>query len=439
MKGSSKVDPGQIIDRFTSVLGNVRAVADNDLAAKLTGQNDAVVVLTPENEDELCAAMRIASEEQWTIAPIGGRTQLGVGNVPRRIDVALELTKLNKVTDYSPEDMVVSVQAGTPISELQEILGQAGQMLPVDPVCKDGATIGGIVATGASGPMRAHYGTFRDLAIGLRTIYPDGRLIKTGGKVVKNVAGYDMTKLFVASLGTLACLSEITFKVRPLPLYRSLAVVSGNEEACQQFALSVARSNLIPSKMEALSGSFRGLPNPQDGWSVAVDCDENQASGSYQLATLKGFASELGLSFASFEAKEVEQFWIDYRNTLVDADFVIRFTAQPKTLILAAEQLKKALQPYQSAPCFSLSVTAGIARLFFDGADAQTAEAIVNDCRRIGSELGGKVIIESGSVALRQKVNSFNVPRSDFPLQKGIKDTIDPLSILNPGRLFGGI
>ncbi len=437
MEGLTGVDSDRIIDRLTKSLGSGFATTDESLAAKLTGQRD-VVVVTPENEEQLSALMRIASEEAWVVAPIGAGTQLGIGNIPNHVDVVFQLTKLNKVLDYSPADMVVSVQAGTPLVNLQKTLNEAGQMLPVDPVLSDTATIGGLVATGVSGPMRAYYGTLRDFTIGLRTVYPDGRLVRTGGKVVKNVAGYDMTKLFVGSLGTLACLSEITFKLRPLPRYRSLAVVSGNAESCQTLTLNINGSHLIPSRLEALSGSYFSLVNSESKWSVAIDCDENQASGKYQLDEISKLANELGLAYTSYESTDVEQFWSNYRNSLVDSDLVIRFTGQPKQLILLAQKMKEALPHSDVEPYFSLSVSTGVGRLFFrDMLDTELATNIVSACRHVCQEFGGFITIETASIPVRQQVNAFNKLQDNLSLLKGVKDTIDPLSIMNTGRLFG--
>lgn len=436
MEGLTGVDSDRIIDRLTKDFGSL-SIIDNDLAAKLTGQRD-VVVITPENEEQLSALMRIAYEEKWLVAPVGAGTQLGVGNVPCHIDVAVQMTKLNKIVDYSPADMVVSVQAGTPFSELQKILGQSGQMLPIDPILNDAATIGGVVATNANGPMRVYYGTLRDLTIGLRTVYPDGRLVRAGGKVVKNVAGYDMTKLFVGSLGTLACLSEITFKLRPLPRYRSLSIVSGNAESAQAFALKVVGSNLIPSRLEAFSGSYSFLPNDDTQWSVAVDCDENRESGKYQLDTLSSLANEFGLKHTSYESADVQQLWRDYRDTVVDSDFAIRVTVQPKLLVLAAEKIKNTLPHTDTDPYFSLSVPAGVGRLFFrDMADTELAADILKICRQISQEYSGFATVETGTVPIRQQLNAFDQLSTNLSLLKGVKDTIDPQSIMNTGRLFG--
>jgi glycolate oxidase FAD binding subunit len=437
MEGLTGVDSDRIIDRLTKDFGRLSAI-DHDLAAKLTGQRD-VVVTTPANEEQLSALMRIAHDEKWVVAPVGAGTQLGIGNVPCHIDVAVQMTKLNKIVDYSPADMVVSVQAGTPFSELQKILGQSGQMLPIDPILNDAATIGGVVATNANGPMRVYYGTLRDLTIGLRTVYPDGRLVRAGGKVVKNVAGYDMTKLFVGSLGTLACLSEITFKLRPLPRYRSLSIVSGNAESVQAFALKVVGSNLIPSRLETFSASYTFLPNDDKRWSVAVDCDENRGSGKYQLDTLSSLANEFGLKHTSYESADVQQFWRDYRDTVVDSDFAIRVTVQPKLLVLAAEKIKNALPHTDTDPYFSLSVPAGVGRLFFRNmADTELAAQILKICRQISQEYGGFAAIETGTVPIRQQLNAFDQLSTNLSLLKGVKDTIDPLSIMNTGRFFYG-
>ncbi len=438
-----KSTPEQVENRLQGLLGQMSVFLDTGIAAELTGQEYPVVMVQPDTEEQISALFTVANEEKWTVAPVGGGTHLGAGNLPRPIDIVIRSQDRNKVIDYSPTDMVVTVESGISFANLREILASEKQMLPIDPVCQDSATIGGLLSVSASGPMRAYYGTLRDMTIGLKTVYPDGSLIRTGGKVVKNVAGYDMTKLFVGSYGTLVYLSEITFKLRPFPLYRTLVVVSGTKSRCQQFVQEIVHSELIPSRVESLFGDFEALPliesSPKESWHVAVDCDENVMAGKFQMNALCDLANRLGLSSITSTGDDVGDFWEKYRTELVPTKLIIRYTCEPKKLIDLSDEIRVRCAEFGVLQSFSVSVTSGVGRVFVKSASTELEEKIVRVCRDTVQACGGYAIVDKGSVALRRNVDAFGVARDDIRLMKGIKKTIDPNGIMNPGRLLGGI
>jgi glycolate oxidase FAD binding subunit len=440
-QGRVKAAPEQIANRIQNLLGDASITYDAELAERINGQRNPVVVVMPQTQEQVSAILCVANEERWTVAPIGGGTHLGAGNVPRPIDVVIRTEMMNRIVDYSPSDMVVCAEAGVPLPILSGILEKERQMLPIDPICASRASIGGIVSVSASGPMRASYGTLRDMTIGLKTIYPDGHLVRTGGKVVKNVAGYDMTKLFVGSYGTLAFLSEMTFKLRPLPLYRALVIVSGMHSDCLAFVQSIIHSQLVPSRTEALYGSF-GIDafGHEKTWCVAVDCDENQIAGQFQANALGKLADRFHLSSITIEGpEEVGAFWRRYQQKLELSQLVIRFAGRPKTLMDVSEKFRAFSAELGIDTCFSVSVTCGIGRVFVQGAKIDANERFVRMCRDLVEAEGGTAVIENGSVMLRQSVDSFGQVKNGFHLMKGIKKAIDPNQIMNPGRLLGGI
>src|SRR2546423_6530015 len=165
-------------------------------------------VAAPGSIEELGAVLRTAADQGWAVSPRGGGTKMGLGNPPRALDLVLDTCGLRGLVDYTPADMTVTVRAGTGLADLQAELAVHGQMLALDPPFAEEATIGGILATNDSGPHRLGYGTARDLVIGTRVVGMDGRATKAGGKVVKNVTGYDLNKLYIGSLGTLAGLAQ---------------------------------------------------------------------------------------------------------------------------------------------------------------------------------------------------------------------------------------
>ena len=207
----------------------------------------------PATAAELAATLQAADEAGNAVAAVGGGTQLDLGMPPSRLDVVIDTTGLNRVVEYEPADLTVTVEAGIRFAELQRILGEQGQFLALDPAVQDGATIGGVIATNTSGPLRLSYGTPRDLVIGTRVANPDGTLTHAGGRVVKNVAGYDLNKLYIGSLGTLSIVVELSFKLAPIP--PSLEAVVGQVpdlDAARELVGADVHSPLSPLPIELL-------------------------------------------------------------------------------------------------------------------------------------------------------------------------------------------
>ena len=175
----------------------------------------------PTSAEELARTLAEAAGDDLAVIPVGGGRALGMGDPPARFDLALETGALDRVVEFSPNDLTVTVEAGIPLEALQAELGRAGQFLPLDPFGGPGHTIGGLLASGWSGPLRLRYGTARDYLVGLQVALPDGRLARSGGRVVKNVSGYDLNKLHLGALGTLGVIVEASFKLFPRPLFES--------------------------------------------------------------------------------------------------------------------------------------------------------------------------------------------------------------------------
>jgi glycolate oxidase FAD binding subunit len=177
------------------------------------------VVETPSTAEDLARSLHKAAEARLAVVPVGGGRASAMGDALERCDVELHTTRLDRVLEHSPADMVVTVEAGITLEALQAELGSTGQFLPLDPFNSPGHTVGGLLATGWTGPLRQRYGSVRDFLIGIRVALPDGRLASAGGRVVKNVSGYDLMKLHLGALGSLGVIVAASFKVFPSPLH----------------------------------------------------------------------------------------------------------------------------------------------------------------------------------------------------------------------------
>src|SRR5258705_4791260 len=235
---------------FLSLLGSeyVRAAG----AADAVGGLQPKLVVEPGTERELAEILRLSNEGGVAVIPRGGGTKLSWGNPPVRADLILSTARLTKIIEHAWADLTVTVEAGCSIQKLQETLAQHGQRLALDPLWPEKATVGGVLSTNDSGALRLRFGALRDLIIGVTIALPDGTLASSGGKVVKNVAGYDLPKLVTGALGTLGVITRAVFRLHPLPRNtRSFSVFSAKAEESQRFVLAVQDSKLAHTFLQS--------------------------------------------------------------------------------------------------------------------------------------------------------------------------------------------
>jgi glycolate oxidase FAD binding subunit len=407
---------------------------------------------TPESEAELAGLMKEAWNDRRTMAAIGGATQLHLGNRPRPVQLALHTRRLRGIVEYEPDNLTVSVRAGTPLLDLQQTLAGQNQFLPLDPPGPAHATLGGLVATNTSGPIRFHYGTIRDLLIGISIVHADGTRTKAGGKLVKNVSGYDMCKLYTGSLGTLGIFTELTFKVQPkseaiatiMVGYESLA---GALEATQAFL----RADLMPDAIEAFNGTaYAGMTGetPHAPWILALRFGETDTAVRWQADRLRQLVPAGGGSvFNAIGNEESEGFWQKASSAREDS-------VGSATLLLKCSAL------YQSLPEMERRMTEIGARL-----QAQTAlfchagtyilygryEWPAGACRqspllreiiefrRYAVSVGGHLVVEKIQPEWKEGFDVWGYEAPAVELMRRIKKQFDPKGLLNPGRFVGGL
>jgi glycolate oxidase FAD binding subunit len=234
------------------VSDHCRPLEPNETVFDIDGKHPSILC-EPTSADEIAAILGVAHRERATVIPWGGGTRMSVGFPPRQADLVLRSSGLGGIVEYEPADLTVTVQAGMRFAALQDVLREHGQMLALDPPAADRATIGGVIASNASGPKRLAYGTARDLVIGIRVANAEGVLTKAGGRVVKNVTGYDLNKLYTGSYGTLGIIVEISFKLHPLPHHQgtTLAVFDSADRA-QQAVQRIVKSPLNAAALTIL-------------------------------------------------------------------------------------------------------------------------------------------------------------------------------------------
>src|SRR3989475_6019552 len=232
------------------------------LAAYTVDAKIPTLLCCPETPEQVAATLRLCSELDAAVTPWGGGAGVRSGNLPRQVDAVLELSHLDRVIEHDHANLTATVQSGITLASLQQTLAPQNQFLPFDPPHAARSSVGGIVAANLNGPRRGCYGSVRDLVIGMKVTLVSGEQIKAGGKVVKNVAGYDMCKLFVGSLGTLGIITELTLRLGPLPESVSTVVAAGTFSQAEQFIRELFRSRLLPTAGGFL---YKRPPQPPGG------------------------------------------------------------------------------------------------------------------------------------------------------------------------------
>jgi glycolate oxidase FAD binding subunit len=382
--------------------------------------------VTPSTPEELAQALREADASGKAVVPVGGATQLGLGMPPRSVDLALHTAGLNRIVEYEPADLTVTVEAGVRFNDLQAALGEQGQFLALDPAVEADATIGGIIATNASGPLRFSYGSARDLVIGTRVANPDGSLTRAGGRVVKNVAGYDLNKLHIGALGTLGVIVELSFKLAPIP--PALATVVGEFGSLDGVAAAVGavlHSPLSPLGIEVL-GEAKQLVFRIGGYDTAVD---------RQIRELRVLIAGHG----GTPIDVPDAFWEDLsaaRRQAMERQVVVKAAvpiAQSSALVELLEQQLAPLSPVVWAHAGN-----GVAHAACDApTDASVLAALRAAVRRLGSN--ASLLIMRCPAQLKRQIDVWGEPGSSVALMRAIKAKLDPCGTLNPGRYVGGI
>ena len=388
-------------------------------------------VAEPGSIEEISELMKFASGEGMTVAPRGGGTKMGLGNPPRDVGLILSTARINEIIEHTPGDQVVRVQAGLKLEDLQEQLATADQMLGLDPPERTlGATIGGIVAANSSGPRRYQYGTIRDLIIGITVVLPDGTVAKAGGKVVKNVAGYDLSKLFTGSLGTLGVIATCNFRLHPRPeSARTVAVELGDTLSAGKAAAAIMGAQLVSSAVELhWSEDQKLLTVLIEGIPAGVEAQTETAS-----YLLKGFGEVRTLS-----DEEIEHLGPLNPPGTGDEEVAIKIAHPPAELTGVLDSALGAAERRGVTPRITGHAGTGVTYAALSGGDDAKTQ-VVEELREIWVRRGGSVVVQRAPVEVKQRLDAWGPAGDYLGLTRRVKEKFDPRGVLNPGRFLGGI
>src|SRR5262245_4557002 len=394
--------------------------------------------------------MTLATEVGCPVTPWGGGTAASVGRPVPRAGLIMGLRRLGRLLDHEPGDLTATVEAGMTVAAFQAALGSRGQWLSLDPADADRATVGGVLAANASGPRRHLYGTARDLLIGVTVVTADGSVVKGGGKVVKNVAGYDLPKLFIGSYGTLGVIVEATVKLRPLPEQEELVCVRFDRLKDAGAAVrAVAASDLIPNAIElfdsaAATGAGVTTGSPASGAVLVVGFDGVREQVDWQRAELARLTGPLGGRDArQLDAAAWPRLGPAARAAFSTPAAVMTLAVVPAQVADIMEQGASVARArgLQSAWAAHAGVGARWAALGSDPAprDSSAIGAALAEWREIARAGGGHANLEWAPLAVKSQVPVWDDPGAAARIMERIKAQLDPRNILNPGRFVAGI
>ncbi|MEG4275503.1 MULTISPECIES: FAD-binding oxidoreductase [unclassified Microcoleus] len=418
----------------------------------------------PNTQEELAAVIAWAQQHRCAVLPCGSGSKLGWGGLVKldpdppqppltrgEQDVvkvplvkgdlggspgaggiaAASTARLNRLVEHAVGDLTVTAEAGMKFADLQQILATAGQFLPIDPAYPQQATLGGIVATADAGSLRHRYRGVRDLLLGITFVRSDGKIAVAGGRVVKNVAGYDLMKLFTGAYGTLGVISQVTFRVYPLPESSGTVVLTGEINALSQTAQILLSSALTPSAVDLLSPELVAKLGLGKGTGLIVRFQSIAPSVKQQSARLLEVAEKLGLQGTNCCENDEHQLWQRLPETMWDSGtkpaIICKIGIRPSEAVTAINEL-----PVQDA---WIHAGSGLGVLRFETATAETLLQVRRGCEA----KGGFLTVLAAPADIKQQLDVWGYTGSAIDLMRRIKQQFDPENILSPHRFISGI
>jgi len=451
----------KLVSKLKEIVGETHVIRDPDRLKvyALDGKRPKVIVF-PKTIDEVSKVVAYANQEHLAITPMGNGTKMGMGNIPEKMDLVVSTSRLKRILDCDVDNLTLSVESGMTLGNVQKILAkeQKGYFLPLDPPFTDKATLGGIVATNSSGPKRFLFGTARDLVIGMKTVFPNGDIVVTGGKTVKNVSGYDLGKLLIGSFGTLGIICEITFKLLPLPEKEAtLLIPFSSLNGANEFVHEIIHSQMIPAAVETFNSiAIKKLKYPismppKGNYLVVIGFGGVAESIERQISEMNDRGKKHGaIGTITLDSKRHQTFWIAVRDFSKGLAKSYPNLISLKSNILISkwgevlgsyEKIAEGLGVDCALVCHSGN---GIlySYLLTEENLKPKMDALVKLIKKLTAEAvkhEGNLVVESSPLPIKKRVDVWGKSRDDSWIMRRLKKQIDPAGIFNPGRFVGGI
>src|SRR5262245_12535307 len=433
-----------LLKRLRAFVGTPHVLTGIELSPYVIEGRTPDAAVFPGSVDEVRAVVALASESAIPLIPWGGGTAATVGTPASAMGIVLGLGRLDRIVEHEPGDLTSTVQAGVTLARFQAALQERGQWLSLDPPDPDRATLGGIIAANASGPRRHLYGTARDQLIGVTVVTADGSLVRGGGKVVKNVAGYDLPKLFIGSYGTLGVLVELTVRLRPVPeTERWMCVRFDRLKDAGAAVRAIMNTDLIPSAVELLDGDAGRALAADGAPTLVVGFDGLTEQVDWQCAELGAVTSPLGGHGAFPLPAGVPAGGFGPRAVLGAVAAVVRCSVLPTLVTELMEQgagmaRQRGLGTSGTAHAGAGIVTAALGSPD-DRPDLKSVASVLAEWRALARSGGGHATLEWAPLAVKSEVPVWDDLGTAGRLMQSIKAQLDPKNLLNPGRFVAGI
>ena len=394
-------------------------------------------VVYPETLAALAEVVAWAWRYRCPFLPCGSMSKLHWGGLAHGIKLVISTARINRLIEHAVGDLTVTAEAGMRLVDLQAILAQQGQFLAIDPP-HNGATLGGIVATADTGSLRQRYGGVRDMLIGVELVRSDGQIAKAGGRVVKNVAGYDLMKLLTGSWGTLALISQVTFRIYPIAEASETVVLTGEAEAIAEAAQTLIGSSLTPIAADLLPPATVQKLELGEGFGLVAQFGSIEVSVTEQVNSLVKVGQALSLKAATATGAEGASLWQALREQVAVSTpseaIACKIGVLPSEAVALLTQLE-ASQNGMSAAIGYIHASSGLGMLRFANLSAEQLGKLRQWCETCG----GFLTVLAAPIALKQQFDVWGNVGNSLPLMKTLKQQFDPQNLLSPGRFVGGI
>ena len=391
--------------------------------------------ISPKSPESLADLLRIASENRWNVIPFGFGNMMNIGSIPNGYDIALDLNQMPKYIQHNSEDLTVTCSSNTSFGELNLKLQEKQQWLPFDSPLINDQSVGGLLACNLPGSLNACFGYIRDYVIGMKTATPFGQITKSGGTVVKNVTGFDLTRLHIGALGTLGIITEASFKIIPLP-ERQIYLRIDNENTNALIDLSSLLNNILQS-----FGVAELLIDSLGVASIYMTCIGTEKVVNEKLLEIKTilFDHEIDLTLNEIAEKE----WLNIQDFgwINEDDFVLgRINCLPTDTIKILQQINRIVADNKKERIDTLTNSKrGVIKYKINPDNIEDTIQIIENIRDKVKKHSGYSVIENSGTFDKNKLNIWGDIPESFPLMRKLKSEFDPVNILNSGRFIGGI
>ena len=425
-----KIPTQKLVEQLSTCLGAEAITAESAQCAEhsIDGVISALIC-TPATAEQLAAAVGICRDCSAAIAPWGGGSAMSLGNPPRTLDVVLKTTRLSRVIEHDQANLTVTVESGIVLSALQAAIARHKQFVPFDPPLPERSTIGGVIAANLNGARRSSYGGVRDLVIGMKVVLASGEIVKAGGKVVKNVAGYDMCKLFTGSLGTLGIIIETTLRVAPIPARSATLIANGTFANVAACANQLVRKKLLPTAIYLLNDGATA------SWRLTVRFDGFEESVARQIKELIEMTQQLGLTQEVVDGEKSQRCWQAIADLPVTPERLVYRLTVPRGVLMQTISTVVDWKKVVSVICADIPM----GTIWLVAPADQAAIELFPRLIALTQQQRGHAVIFAAPAPLKEAVDVWGPTAPGHALMRKIKQEFDPTGLFNPGRFVGNI